>query len=87
MDGFSDAAEGGLEVGGSRAWGGAHLPQQVQQRAQEVFESGFVEAMHPTFVIPIAIVLLAALSFFAVERRRGKAQPCEAEQQPEGVVV
>ena len=87
VDGFSNAAEGGLEVGGSQAWGGAHLPQQVQQLAQEVFESSFVEAMHPTLAIPSAIVLLAAISTFAVERRKGKAQPYEAEQQPEEAVA
>jgi len=87
LDGFSNAAEGDLEVRGSQTWGGVHLPQQVQQLAREVFESSFLEAMHPTLVIPIAIALLAAISSFAVERRNGKAQPYEAEQQPEEVVA
>src|ERR671917_2360134 len=36
VDGFSNAGEGGLEVGGSQAAGGAQLPQQVQQLAKEV---------------------------------------------------
>jgi EmrB/QacA subfamily drug resistance transporter len=88
VDGFSNTAEGGLEVGGSQAGGGAHLPQQVQQLAEEVFKSGFVDAMHPTLAIPTAIVLLAALSSIAVKRRkRKKAQPEEAEQRPEEVVA
>jgi EmrB/QacA subfamily drug resistance transporter len=87
VDGFSNAAEGGLEVGGSQAAGGAQLPQQVQQLAEEVFKSGFVEAMHPSLLIPTAIVLLAATSSFAVKHRKGKAQPDEAEQQPEEVVA
>jgi MFS family permease len=87
VDGFSVTAEDGLEVGGSKASGGAHLPQQVQQLAEEVFRSGFVEAMHPTLAIPTAIVLLAAMSSFAVKRRKGKARSNEAEQQPEEVVA
>jgi hypothetical protein len=32
-------------------------------------------------------VLLAAISSFAVKRRKGKARPDEAEQQPEEVVA
>jgi hypothetical protein len=63
------------------------IPQQFQQLAEEVFKSGFVDAMHPTPAITTAIVLLAAISSFAVERRKGKAQPYEAEQQPEEVVA
>lgn len=60
-----------------------HLPQQFQQLAEEGFKSGFVDAMHPPLAIPTAIVLLAAISSFAVKRRKGAAQPCEAEQLPE----
>jgi hypothetical protein len=52
-----------------------------------VFGSGFVEAMHPALAIPTAIVLLAAMSSFAVKRRKGKARSNEAEQQPEEVVA
>lgn len=87
MDGFSVTAEDGLEVGGRQTAGGAQLPQQVQQLAEEVFRSGFVEAMHPTLAIPTAIVLLAAISSLAVQRRKGKARSDEAEQQPEEVVA
>jgi hypothetical protein len=43
--------------------------------------------MHPSLLIPTAIVLLAATSSFAVKHRKGKAQPDEAEQQPEEVVA
>jgi EmrB/QacA subfamily drug resistance transporter len=87
VDGFSVTAEDGLEVGGRQTAGGAQLPQQVQQLAEEVFRSGFVEAMHPTLAIPTAIVLLAAISSLAVQRRKGKARADEAEQQPEEVVA
>jgi EmrB/QacA subfamily drug resistance transporter len=67
VDGFGDAAEGGLEIGASQAGGGAQLPQQL---TEEVFRYGFVDAMHPTLILPIAVVLLAALSCFAVKRRK-----------------
>ncbi len=46
-----------------------------------------MEAMHPALAIPTAIVLLAAMSSFAVKRRKGKARSNEAEQQPEEVVA
>ena len=46
-----------------------------------------MEAMHPTLAIPTAIVLLAAISSLAVQRRKGKARADEAEQQPEEVVA
>ena len=45
-----------------------------------------MEAMHPALAIPTAIVL-AAMSSFAVKRRKGKARSNEAEQQPEEVVA
>jgi len=81
VDGFGHAAEGGLEVGASQAGGGAQLPQQLQQLAEEVFKNGFVDAMHPTLILPIAVVLLAAMSCLAVERRKSGAQPKEMERQ------
>jgi hypothetical protein len=88
VDGFGNAAEGGLEVGSNG--GGmeatpdvpAQVAQQLQQLAEEVFKWGFVDAMHPTLALPIVVVVLAALSCFAVERRK-KAQPEEMKQQAE----
>jgi hypothetical protein len=83
VDGFGNAAEGGLEVGAGQAGGGAQLPQQIQHLAEEVFRYGFMDAMHPTLILPIAIVLLASLSCLAIKRRKHEAQPEEMEQQPE----
>jgi EmrB/QacA subfamily drug resistance transporter len=80
VDAFGNAAEGGLEVEASQAGGGAQLPQQL---AEEVFRYGFVEAMHPTLILPIAIVLLASLSCLAIRRRKHQAQPEEMEHRPE----
>jgi hypothetical protein len=39
--------------------------------------------MHPTLVLPIAVVLLAALSCFAVEHRKHRAQPEQMERPEE----
>ncbi len=38
-------------------------------------------------MLPIAVVLLAAVSCLAIERRKHKAQPEPAEQQPEEATV
>jgi EmrB/QacA subfamily drug resistance transporter len=83
VDRCGNAAEGGLDVDAGQAEGGAQLPQQIQQLAEEVFKNGFVDAMHPTLILPIAIVLLASLSCLAIKRRKHEAQPEEMEQQPE----
>jgi hypothetical protein len=88
VDGFGNAAEGGLEVrtngGGVEATPDvpAQVTHQLQHLAGEVFKNGFVDAMHPTLILPIAIVLLAALSCFAVECRK-KVQPEETKRQAE----
>jgi hypothetical protein len=88
VDGFGNAAEGGLEVGtnGGGVGGAPDVPaevaQQLQQLAEEVFKNGFVDAMHPTLVLPIVVVVLAALGCLAVERRK-KAQPEETKRQSE----
>jgi Major Facilitator Superfamily len=78
LGGFGDAAEGGLEVGVDGS--GAQLPRQFQRLAEEVFENGFVEAMHPTLVLPIAVVLLAAISSLAVRQGKARTRPRSTEQ-------
>ena len=69
--GFGKAAEGGLEMGANGPGGGA----QVQRLAEEAFRHGFVDAMHPTQVLPIAVVPLASLSCLAIRRGKHAAQP------------
>jgi hypothetical protein len=72
--GFSHAASAGLEVGRGQTGGGLHLPaglpagvvQQIQLAAHAVFTHGFVDAMRPSLVVPIAAILVAAVSCFAV---------------------
>jgi hypothetical protein len=80
VDVLSRAAEGGLEVGGSQAGGGAPFPRQAQRLAEELFPSGFVDAMHPTLILPIAVVMVAAVSCLAVKRGGSETRPDPMEQ-------
>jgi len=91
VDGFSQAASNGLEVGRGQTGGSVQLPpsvpaqvvHQVQQIAEAVFTHAFVNAMRPTMVLPILIVLAAAVSCFAVRNRGGLASHVsEPKEQP-----
>ena len=42
--------------------------------------------MHPTLIVPITLVLLAAISCQSIKHRKHKAQPEPAEQQPEEAI-
>lgn len=87
VDGFSSAARNGLEVGAGQTGGGLQLPPgvpsqvvlQLQRLAHEVFTHAFVSAMRPTLLLPIAIVLVAAISCFAVRNRGLAAEAPQAE--------
>jgi len=86
---FSNAASRGLEVGAGQS-GSAFTPppgmppgavQQVQALAHSVFTNGFTDAMKPTLILPIAVLVLAALGATATRpRRRALAQPAVAEE-------
>jgi hypothetical protein len=86
---FNAAARNGLEVGRDQTGGTLHLPSgipatvvaQVQRMAEAVFTHSFADAMRPTLVLPLALILLAALSCVAV---RSSALPRPAaEREPE----
>lgn len=49
------------------------MVQLVQAAAHYVFAHAFVDAMRPTILLPISIVLLAALSTAFVRTRRPAA--------------
>jgi hypothetical protein len=78
---FGEAAKAGFEVGRGQTGGSVHLPagvpaqlvQQIERLATAVFAHGFVDAMRPTLVLPVAVVLLAALCTLAVRREAGIA--------------
>jgi MFS family permease len=77
VDAFSGAAKNGLEIGAGQSGGSLQLPAgvpvqvvaQLQQIAHDVFVNAFVIAMRPTLLLPIAVVLLAAVSCLAVRNR------------------
>jgi EmrB/QacA subfamily drug resistance transporter len=77
VDAFSGAAKNGLEIGAGQNGGSLQLPAgvpapvvaQLQQIAHDVFVNAFVIAMRPTLLLPIAVVLLAAVSCLAVRNR------------------
>jgi hypothetical protein len=60
VDGFSNAAHTGFEVGAGQSGAALQLPPQVQAIAHYVFTHAFVDAMHPTLVLPIVVLVLAA---------------------------
>ncbi len=79
VDGFSNAASNGLEVGRGQTGGSVQLPpnvptqvaHQVQQIAEAVFTHAYVNAMRPTLILPLVVIVAAALGCFAIRTRRG----------------
>jgi MFS family permease len=85
LDGFRQGTRGGLEFGTNQAGGGVQatpgIPARVaEQLAEEVFKNAFVEAMHLTLILSIAVVLLAVISCFAVRQGKVKTRPESMEQ-------
>jgi EmrB/QacA subfamily drug resistance transporter len=64
IEGFEASAKGGIEVGPSHAAAPSGVPAavaaRIQQVAQEVFQHGYVRAMHPTLILPVAAAFVAA---------------------------
>jgi len=76
---FNAAAKSGFDVGRGQTGGALHVPAglpdhviaQLGRLAAAVFTHGFVDAMRPTLLLPIALALLAAVSVVAVRRGAG----------------
>jgi EmrB/QacA subfamily drug resistance transporter len=81
VSGFSNAAHSGFEVGAGQTGASLQLPPQVQEIAHYVFTHAFVDAMHPTLILPIAILVLASLAAVFV-RTHGTAPVVVHEQEP-----
>ena len=58
------------------------VAQQVQRIAHEVFAYGFIDAMHPTLAVGVAVLFLGALSCLAIKRRARGAAAVAAETEP-----
>jgi EmrB/QacA subfamily drug resistance transporter len=94
VDGFAGAGHGGLEVGassGSAAGQLAGLPPQVAGQigrlAHDVFAYGFIDAMRPTLLVPVAVLAVGALSCLAVRRRRAGVSQAPGEEVREPAAV
>jgi hypothetical protein len=70
VNAFSNAAHTGFEVGAGQSGASLQLPAQVQQIAHLVFTNAFVDAMHPTLLLPIAVLVVAALAAVFVRGAR-----------------
>jgi EmrB/QacA subfamily drug resistance transporter len=90
VSGFSGAAQHGLEVGAGQTGGSLSLPpgvppavtQLLQQLAHSTFTQGFVDAMKPTMVLPIAVlVAVALLTLVAARGRAGAAEQPAPERE------
>jgi EmrB/QacA subfamily drug resistance transporter len=64
VEGFAASAKGGVEGGPSQAAIPSGVPAEVaariQQIAQAVFQHGYVRAMHPALILPVAAAFVAA---------------------------
>src|SRR5947199_904345 len=80
VDGFSHAARAGFEVGVGQSGASLQLSAQVQAIAHYVFTHAFVDAMHPTLVVPIVILALAAFAAVFVRGRKPAALAIHEEE-------
>jgi EmrB/QacA subfamily drug resistance transporter len=92
--GFAKAAQSGVQVGAGH--NNVKLPAgtppaivtQLEQLGRLVFSQGFVNALHLTLILPIAVLTVAGLSCLAIRRVATPASPASPEavtqpQQPE----
>lgn len=78
VQGFAAAGKGGLEVGAGQSGARQQLPpgvspsvaHRVQELAGQVFSHGFVHAMKPTMILPIAVILLSAAACLTLKGHR-----------------
>jgi predicted MFS family arabinose efflux permease len=81
VDGFSTASHSGFEVGAGQAGASLSLPPQVAAVAHAVFTNAFVDAMHPTLVLPIVALVVAAVAAMFIRTRRVAIVTQEREEQ------
>ena len=81
IDGMTSAGSGGIEVGAGQASAmtlpdGVPAPvvEQLHAAAQNVFAAAFTDAMRPTMVVPIVVILLAAGAVLFVRSKPAVSQ-------------
>jgi EmrB/QacA subfamily drug resistance transporter len=83
IDAFDGIAKGGLQVGRGQTGGAQQLPPgippqvaaQIQQAFHDTFVYAFINAMRPTMLVPVAVLLIGALSCLLIKRRVRTAAP------------
>ncbi|MCP9950147.1 hypothetical protein [Actinomadura madurae] len=90
VQGFADAAKGGLEVGAGQSGARQQLPagvppgvaHRVHELAGQVFSHGFVHAMKPTMWLPIGVILLSAAACLTLKGHRTGTPAATADPEP-----
>jgi hypothetical protein len=87
VEGFRSAGKGGLEVGAGQTGAQLRLPASlpkgvadlVRRSATNTFTHGFVNAMRPTLLLPLGVLVLGVLSCLFIQRRK-RPTPGQAPQ-------
>ncbi|MBO0707883.1 MAG: MFS transporter, partial [Candidatus Dormibacteraeota bacterium] len=83
---FTNAGSGVLRGGPPAGVSGGHLPPEVAAQlahlGQKVFELGYLDAMRPTLLVPIAALLAGSLAAFALRRKPAAAAPDRSQEEP-----
>ena len=90
VQGFADAAKGGLEVGAGQSGARQQLPpgvppnvaHRVHELAGQVFSHGFVHAMKPTMWLPIGVILLSAAACLSLKGHNSSTALAQADPEP-----
>ncbi|WP_396446613.1 DHA2 family efflux MFS transporter permease subunit [Actinomadura sp.] len=90
VQGFADAAKGGLEVGAGQSGAKQQLPpgvppnvaHRVHELAGQVFSHGFVHAMKPTMWLPIGVILLSAAACLSLKGHNSSTALAQADPEP-----
>ncbi|NKZ03901.1 DHA2 family efflux MFS transporter permease subunit [Actinomadura latina] len=90
VQGFADAAKGGLEVGAGQSGAKQQLPpgvppsvaHRVHELAGQVFSHGFVHAMKPTMWLPIGVILLSAAACLSLKGHKSNTALPQADPEP-----
>jgi len=85
---FAHAARGGLDVGAGQTGNSLHAPtglpraaaQHLHQVGVQVFDHGFAAALHPSLLLPVIVLALAALASVTIRPVR----PAASQTPPPG---
>ncbi|HEY2699492.1 MAG TPA: MFS transporter [Pseudonocardiaceae bacterium] len=89
LNGFANLSQSGLSVGRGQS-GGATVPAsvpaslrpQVQDLMHNIFTGSYIDAMRMSLVIPVALLLVCAITCALFLKPRAAATPAAAQQDP-----